>query len=437
MFSRQRLTLITLVTLVVLIGAACVSDTQHREPSSVSTRRSTGTSISILGNTPRPTVFKFPAKDLLPSPTLTTNETFDCWTAPNSKTSARQAGIGQLLIAYNAYGFSATLYRLNLTTQKYSLLVSQIEAYVPSLDELKIWYSFFKDRPGDVIFAYDLVNNVHRQAPFPILIESRTEHVAWSPDSQCLFAWRGDTAFAYRLRDGALQAKTFPSVDFGFNPRAVSPDGRWWAWDCKTIFQPLNLNEQNFCLMTPQGQQVDHEGLHLLVARLSGSGFSSQSLGWWSPDGRVLAIAYPGHRTDYLDSIRLVYLDEQGVVSFQDLALKDSIPLRDVRWSPDNRQLAFLKQFEGVVDVYDLATQQTTVLKSPKEGFSAKGVAWSPDGKQLVMVLQDKESKSRDRLYLLKADGTNASQLSTLPQEAEGAETVIRYHHITDVYWVP
>jgi Tol biopolymer transport system component len=98
----------------------------------------------------------------------------------------------------------------------------------------------------------------------------------------------------------------------------------------------------------------------------------------------VLAIAYPGHRTDYQDSIRLIYFNEQGVVSFQDLNFKNPVPLRDVQWSPDSRQLAYLKQFEGVVDVYDLANQQTTVLKSPEEGFSAKGFAWSPDGQYLA-----------------------------------------------------
>ena len=288
-----------------------------------------------------------------------------------------------------------------------------------------------------MIFAYELANDVHHQAPFPIEIESIREPVAWSPDGQCLFAWRGDTAFAYRLQDGALQARTFPGVDFGFVPRAVSSDGRWWAWDCKTIFKPFDPDEQNICLITPQGQRVDHGGLHLPVAREPGSGFSSWSVGSWSPDGRVLAIAYPGHRTDYQDSIRLIYLDEQGVVSFQDLDLKNRIPLHDVRWSPDSRRLAFLKQFEGVVDVYDLTTQHTTVLKSPEEGFSAKGLAWSLDGKQLVMVVQDKAHKSSDKLYLMNSDGTHISQLPTLPQDAAGIEMVAPHYFISEVYWVP
>ncbi|CAG0937739.1 hypothetical protein TFLX_06693 [Thermoflexales bacterium] len=439
MFSRQWLTLIILAVLVVLLGVACASNARHLEPSFTSISVPTGTSTSVLDKNPEPIASRFPAKELL-TPTLIMTETFDCWTASSPESSARQVGLGQLLIAYDDVGAStwySNLYHFNLATQKYSLLVSQIEVHSLSPDALKIWYSLIKDSSGNSIFAYDLANDIHHQAPFPIPIESINEQVTWSPDSQCLFAWRGDTAFAYRLQDGVLQAKTFPDVDFGFNPRAASPDGHWWAWDCKTIFHPLNPNEQNFCLITPQGQRVDHDGLHLPVAREPRSGFSSQSLGWWSPDSRVLAIAYPGHRTDYQDSIRLIYLDEQGVVSFQDLDFKAPIPLRDMQWSPDSRQLAFLKQFEGVVDVYDVATQQTTVLKSPEEGFSAKGFAWSPDGKQLVMVLQDKESKSRDKLYLMNSDGTLVSQIPTLPQDVEGAEMVAPHYLITDVYWVP
>ncbi len=442
MFPGLRLTRIVLAISAVLSLSACAGNAQYLAPSPALTKGPAVTSSADDQDNaneptlyPAPTPFEFPEKDILPPPTLTTIETFDCWTAPSSKTATRQDDRGQLLVAYriDPSTWASNLYRFDFTTQKYSLLVSQIEAYAPSPDGLNIWYAFntYKDGMQDVIFVHDLANNTRRQVPFPILIDSRYGHVVWSPDSQCLFAWRDDTAFAYRLKDGALQSKTFPGAKFGFNASAVSPDGRWWAWDCKTSWRPQDPNEQNFCLMTPQGRRIDHDGLHLPVAREPKSGFSTRSLGWWSPDSRVLAIAYPGTLSSFQDAARLIQVDEKGVSSFQDIASLGV--LDDLLWSPDSRQLLIINNVARKLYIYNLATKETITVPTP-DGNYLEAAAWSPDGKQIAIVTMDKQYKFG--LYVMNADGTNASQIPPLPKEAEGAEMVTR-NWLSRIFWVP
>lgn len=442
MFSQQRLTRIVLAITAVLSWSACMGGAQHLASLPTPTKSPTVTSsANDLINAPVPTVFVIPEKDILPPPTLTMSETFECWITPGSGISTRQDGLGQLLIAYSVDRSSTlNLYRFDLASQKYSLLVSQIESYAPSPNGLNVWYSFLaglqrtiQTPMQDVIFAHNLADDTRRQVPFPVLIDTIYGHVVWSPDSQCLFAWRDDTAFAYRLKDGALQSKTFPGANFGYNASAVSLDGCWWAWDCEKGFHPLNPNEQHFCLMSPQGQRIDHDGLRLPVTSEQGSGFSTRSLGWWSPDSRVLAIAYPGYRFNYQDAIRLIHVDETGVSSFQDIELKERRIIQRLLWSPDSHQLLILDSADKLY-IYHPETKEMTTVPTP-DGNYLKAAAWSPYGKQIAIVTEDKQYKFS--LYVMNADDTHASPIPPLPQEAKGAEMVAPSYRIDQVYWVP
>jgi Tol biopolymer transport system component len=81
-------------------------------------------------------------------------------------------------------------------------------------------------------------------------------------------------------------------------------------------------------------------------------------------------------------------------------------------WSPDGRTIAFTRYPVDRTDpasaeivLLDLATRQTTTLTNGREP------AWSPDGSRLVFA-------GVDGLFVIRADGTNRTRLTTGPHHA-------------------
>ena len=110
----------------------------------------------------------------------------------------------------------------------------------------------------------------------------------------------------------------------------------------------------------------------------------------------------------------------------------------DRAWSPDSSRLIILNS-GGQLIIEDLNTDKLTVDKItivpiPDENH-AEATAWSLNGKQIAVLTHDKQYKSN--LYIMNADGTNASLIPPLPQETEGAEMVAPDFRISHVFWVP
>jgi Tol biopolymer transport system component len=377
----------------------------------------------------------FPKEQVLSPPTLTMTETFECWTAAGSDGAHKE--LGHLLVAYRIDRADLyNLYRFDFDARQYSLLVSAIQRYnniksPVSPDGQHFWYSLYKASPGDVVFVYDLTDGTARQVPFPVPIDASAT-VVWSPNSQCLMAWNRNMAFVYRLSDGALQAESFAGMDFGLDSTVVtrSLDGRWWAWGCA----------KRICIINPSnGHQLAHEGLGLPIRSDPRSDYYNPSASWWSPDSHILAIAYPGYDWQFWDAVRLVYIDEGGVSSFQNIEFKEPTRIFDLEWSPDSSQLLMhtFHHHEDSLDVYDLATKKITTLPNP-DGNALTDVAvwsspaWSPDGKQIATVAHDNRS-----LYVMNADGTSASPIPSLPRDAEGADKLTPDRLIYHIFWIP
>ncbi len=408
---KRLVLLICPVVLLVFCATACVRKTQIY---------------------PTPNINILPTEDVMPAPTFTKGEPFECWTAPASETSTSSKRTeGKLLLAFSIERSDGelNLFQFDLASRQYSLLATHIMPWVNypvSTDGQYLWY-LLDARPAPVAYVYYLANATTHQVPFPTGSVSN-KGLVWSPDNLCLLLWRKSSAIAYRLIDGALQERVFPTTDFGLGNTVVpSANGHWWAWSCK----------KNVCLMSPDGQQIDHEGLHLPIRTDPSNpdpntAYYNHSTMWWSPDSHTLAVIYSGHDWKYRDALRLVQIDEHGVTSFRDIVTINPEPIYDIRWSPDSSQLLIVYHSKRT-DHYNLRTGQITPVLSPN-GYPALVVspAWSPTSQQIAFVTRDNRN-----LYIMNPDGTNESELPLLPQDMKGADMVAPDYRIIQVFWVP
>jgi len=382
------------------------------------------TVAACIGNArvqPSANDFLLTAEAKLPAPTFTAGEPFNCWTVPAPKTAARDNhSKGKLLLVFSVIREDLlSLYQFDLATQKYSLLASPIDALPESPispDGNYLAYQRRTDPVGFIAYIYSFAESTTRQVP--VLVGESGD---WSPDGRCLLIWRDQNiAFAYRLVDGALQKRSWPT-ESGQLIGEFSPNGKWRAWSC----------EKSVCLIGPDGQRID-DSLHLPIATQPRSGYYNTSFIWWSPDSHMLAIVYPKYDWQYRDGLRLIHLDENGVSS-QDVAAQGQKKIDDVHWSPDSNELLIMYWPEESLNIFNLSTGKAIPLSSPNGYSSAVGSSgWSPDGKQIVFVAQD-----RHTAYTMNVDGTNIAPIPSLPPDAPGADALAPDFRIDRVLWVP
>jgi len=185
-------------------------------------------------------------------------------------------------------------------------------------------------------------------------------HVAqarFTPDGQTILysaSWRGGPSKIYSTRTDSTESSELPLPDSRL--LAISPAGK------VAIDVGGTLAEVALAGGAPR---------EILQDVLSAD---------WPPDGKALAVAHGSnhrYRLEYPIGTVLVDPGFGGVV-------------RDVRFSPDGRSIAFLRQgpsaggastvVETSVEVYDLSRRKETTLTS---GWEAWGLAWRPDGKEV------------------------------------------------------
>lgn len=128
----------------------------------------------------------------------------------------------------------------------------------------------------------------------------------------------------------------------------------------------------------------------------------------WSPDGRRIVFACTWEANPNDSDICVVNSDGTALVRLTNDASSDAHPA----WSPDGGRIAFTR-FSDVglsepsmdVVVLDLVSGQRTVLTPGVDP------AWSPDGSRLVFG-------GFDGLYVIGADGTNRTRLTTGPHHS-------------------
>jgi WD40 repeat protein len=95
-------------------------------------------------------------------------------------------------------------------------------------------------------------------------------------------------------------------------------------------------------------------------------------------------------------------------------------------WSPDGKEIAFESDLDGDMDIYIMNADGTNVRQITHNTIWDEGPAWSPDGRQLAF------SSGADNLHLdiwtMNRDGTNLKQLTTYPGRDESPDWGVNPH---------
>jgi TolB protein len=205
---------------------------------------------------------------------------------------------------------------------------------------------------------------------------------AWSPGGRLLAFVRGEAVYVIRSDGGGLRR-----VTAGASP-AWSPDGR------RLVFsRPTGLTSDLYTV------GVDGRGLR----RLTRTPASAESDPEWSPNGRLIAYTRAFRRPTGAGTHVYVIRPSGGGVR---RVTSGGTPT----WSPDSRQLAFIRTDESVgqsrvfVTTVDGARTRPLVgdLQLDPEATFESDPFWSPDGKRIVFV---RGARLYSDLYVASVDG--------------------------------
>jgi Periplasmic component of the Tol biopolymer transport system len=219
--------------------------------------------------------------------------------------------------------------------------------------------------------------------PHRLASPSVVGHVVWSPDSRQVAVTLPDNSIAVVGRDGVRLRKI---ADQATDP-VFSPDSTRVAYDV--------VGRTRSSVSRAEGT--------LEVVRADGTGKPSVlstvgSHASWSPDGRQLLFAGPGH------TLFVAHADGSGPTALARGGL-------EYAWSPDGSRIAFLdaEARMAVVAAGGGHPQQLTPVPTTAAGLPAsQGVVqcfvWSPDGGRLAFATME--------LLTVKADGDGIRQLT-------------------------
>src|SRR6266849_9217787 len=88
-------------------------------------------------------------------------------------------------------------------------------------------------------------------------------------------------------------------------------------------------------------------------------------------------------------------------------------------FSPDGTKIAFVRDFKGIFVMNPDGSGQTQILDGAGAGFSSitSFANWSPDGRKLAFNGLVKGSKDGSDIYVINADGTGLTRLTTDPAD--------------------
>jgi Tol biopolymer transport system component/N-acetylneuraminic acid mutarotase len=146
----------------------------------------------------------------------------------------------------------------------------------------------------------------------------------------------------------------------------------------------------------------------------------------WSPDGQK--IVFQSQRdTPGTANFQIYVMNADGTnqTRLTDNLASDGHPA----WSPDGMRIVFHSNREdGNLHLYLMnpdGTNQTRLFPDPQTTLYEASAKWSPDGTRLLFVGGDVEAGTGSivsrKLYSVRADGSDAVQLTTTPAEAQDA----------------
>jgi TolB protein len=197
-----------------------------------------------------------------------------------------------------------------------------------------------------------------------------------------------------------------------------------WAPDGQQLAFLSNRNGPITVSCNGAGDECIYE---LFVVKPDGSGLKQITTGWtfepaWSPDGRQIAFvrafkseAAPYPNDPFLEDIYLVNADGSNLRNLTNAPGFYSW----LEWSPDGQQIAFLSgdvTAPDRVNINIIQADGTGRKTAPQQTGIA--LAWTADSQGLILAAQGVQSGTDygNDLYWLKADLTTAEQLTFTPE---------------------
>lgn len=143
----------------------------------------------------------------------------------------------------------------------------------------------------------------------------------------------------------------------------------------------------------------------------------------FSPNGRYLSFTWDGDRNSH--DIYYIDLEESGVHQPRQLSRDPALEHQGV-WSPDSREIAFLRIPKIPEERYHLIVAPLDGGPEREVGRVWGGLDWSPDGKYFA-VSDSEPNDSSTRIFLLSADGQSRRPVTQTGQEVSVFETFPRF----------
>ena len=139
----------------------------------------------------------------------------------------------------------------------------------------------------------------------------------------------------------------------------------------------------------------------------------------WSPDAKQLAFLRDRGGNERFD---IWVVDRDGETE-RNLTSEPDVTHRDIAWSPDGSRIAYVADAGGkafAVHVLDVASGKKRALTDGQ--FDDTLPRWSPDGKRLLFSSRREAVRTNSDLYVISADGGPPTKLETRESDCESLE---------------
>lgn len=219
----------------------------------------------------------------------------------------------------------------------------------------------------------------------------------------------------------------------------VAPPGgrRWVGWLIAGAFGLLALGAGLWWGTVWKGRETrtggDSEGAWsgnppVLNPLISLPGIETNPV--FSPDGRYLSFAWVGESANNYD---IYYVDLTGGERLEPRQLTTNLNHENLTaWSPDSREIAFLRMPEVAEERYHLVVAALNGPDDPGRSGEREvgrvwgGLDWSPDGRYFAVSDNDQSGEATG-IYLLGTDGRTRRALSNPPRAEKIYDTFPRF----------
>ncbi|HET9808835.1 MAG TPA: S9 family peptidase, partial [Candidatus Limnocylindria bacterium] len=139
----------------------------------------------------------------------------------------------------------------------------------------------------------------------------------------------------------------------------------------------------------------------------------------WSPDAKQLAFLRDSGGNERFD----IWLVDRDGESERNLTNEPDVMHREIAWSPDGSRIAYVANAGGrafAVHVVDVATGKKRALTEGE--FDDALPRWSPNGKRLLFSSRRETVRTNSDLFVISAEGGAATKLETRDVDGESLE---------------